>query len=531
MNSDKLILDLNYRHTIIDERHDKPFNGKKMFDLLPETIVDKRTLKLIEIYDLFKAVNHTSSRVGAARLFHSLNAPPESLELILAKQEALRELESDDALRSRVEEYIGAYADLEKSLFRFLNFHYQPIAPYRDLRNAMEAIYSLQKMLDDFPSFQSSYLDSLFKLVKNFSNSPAYDLVRGPAFRTIKGLKSKREKGFFTPSLRFRRGRLSGGTIGPALPSIHFAAAGLTGLMNPAMAESLVLLTGGGSILGLLYGALLKPLFDNETAILPLRQRFLESNSFTSTIEAVACIDEILSFYRFRKSISHTTVIPEIHNTERHFFRAKALKNPIAAKDNNNYIPNDVHLDNVGVTFITGPNSGGKTTYCKTVAQSQILAQIGAPIVASSATLNLADYISYQAPSFDSLSDEEGRFGTELRATKEIFFKTTPKSLVFLDEIAEGTTSHERMKLSVSILDGFIAKFNNTLLVTHSYELADNFRQMKKGQFLMVEFANGKPSHRMVEGISRDSHADKVANKIGFSPEDIREHLREHGYI
>ncbi len=34
----------------------------------------------------------------------------------------------------------------------------------------------------------------------------------------------------------------------------------------------------------------------------------------------------------------------------------------------------------------------------------------------------------------------------------------------------------------------------------------------------------------MIEGISRDSHALRVARKIGFSPEDIEQHLQENGY-
>ena len=143
----------------------------------------------------------------------------------------------------------------------------------------------------------------------------------------------------------------------------------------------------------------------------------------------------------------------------------------------------------------------------------------------------MADRITYQAPAFDTLHDDEGRFGTELKVTRDIFFSTTPQSLVILDEIAEGTTTHEKMGLSVDIMNGFFTIGNNTLLVTHSFELVEQFRLQQKGQYLQVEFAGKRPTHRLVEGISTESHSLRVATKIGFSPDDIKKHLKEKGYI
>jgi DNA mismatch repair ATPase MutS len=223
--------------------------------------------------------------------------------------------------------------------------------------------------------------------------------------------------------------------------------------------------------------------------------------------------------------------MPEFTNNPRHHFIAKDLRNPTQAGKDPNYVPNDISLDGCRTTFITGPNSGGKTTICKTIIQNQILGQIGAPVMASSARINMADQITYQAPAFDTLLDEEGRFGTELKVTRDIFYKTSPKSLVILDEIAEGTTTHEKMSLSGDIMEGFYTIGNNTLLVTHSFELVEHFRLQNKGQYLQMEFAGDKPTHRLEAGISSESHALRVASKIGFSPDDIRAHLVEKGYL
>ncbi len=527
-DSEKLIIELNYRNKIIDERNrEEPFSSEKMFNLLPATVLDKRTLQMIEIHDLFRAVNHCRTLVGSARLFHSLMNPSQSIELIHAKQDAYCELESNTRLQEAVREFLDTFRQGEPVLFKFLNAHMQPLWPYRDFRGAMATIRTMLEGAEKLPQPDTVYLDSLFKTIRGFAASPVNTLVNGPVFRTFRGVRTRKEKGFFTPSLRFRPGRLSGGTIGPAMPSVLAGLAGLTGLMTPAVAESIVLLTGGGIILGILYGAFVKPIFDYESAMLPIRKRLYDSNRFASAIEAVAAIDELFSFLEYCRAIPHPTVLPEVTNEPRHYFVATELRNPVQCVDNPDFVGNDVNLRDTRVTFITGPNSGGKTTYCKTIVQNQLLGQIGAPVVARTAKLNMADRIAYQAPAFDSLNDPEGRFGTELKVTKEIFFGVTPRSLAILDEIAEGTTTHEKMQLSVEIMNGFYAIGNNTLLVTHSYELVEKFKEQGKGQYLQVEFAGEAPTHRMVPGISRDSHALRVAKKIGFAPEDIQRHIAD----
>ena len=47
----------------------------------------------------------------------------------------------------------------------------------------------------------------------------------------------------------------------------------------------------------------------------------------------------------------------------------------------------------------------------------------------------------------------------------------------------------------------------------------DPFRSEGRiGQYGQAEFAHDKPTSRLLEGISRVSHADRVAKKIGFAP-------------
>ena len=152
MDSEKLIIELNFRNKIVDERlAPNAVSSRKMMELLPETVINKRTLEVIEIHDLFKAVDHTTTHVGSAKLFHSLMNPSESIELIHAKQDSFCELESNTKLRNAINEYLGAFHEGEKVLFKFLNGHMVPLMPYGDFRGAMKTIRTMLKAAENIP--------------------------------------------------------------------------------------------------------------------------------------------------------------------------------------------------------------------------------------------------------------------------------------------------------------------------------------------------------------------------------------------
>jgi len=502
-----------------------------LFKNLPATIIDKQTLSLIQLRDLHEAVDHTTSKVGSATLFRSLMQPPTSLGLILAKQNSVRELESDDKLRNAVVDYLGEFQIGEMALFKFLNGQIHEKRPYGDFRKAMNGGSSIARAAKSIPLPYTGYLKFLLSEIDNFEQSAGYKLMRGPIYRTFGGLKSKEDISFFTPCWRFK----------PA----NFTLENLIGILTVGgLMGSAVWLKEGGdfflaSLLGgkvsmlaaVFHGLGIKPPADYTKVIKPLRKKIIRDEQFICSVESIGKLDELMSFIAYRKSMPHPTTLPEVTDAGIHYFIADNLRNPIEAKENKNYVPNSVNLNGARLTFITGPNSGGKTTYCKSILQNQLLGQIGGYVVASEAKMNLTDRMAYQAPQFDALQEEEGRFGTELKRTRDIFYSTTPRSLIVLDELAEGTTVEEKMQLSRVVLDGFHTIGSNTILVTHNHALVDYFKEDGKGQYLQVEFSDEKPTHRLIDGISKESHADRVAERIGFSGEAINRHLKEQGYL
>jgi len=374
--------------------------------------------------------------------------------------------------------------------------------------------------VEDLSRLESPYVRVLVEDIKNIDDTRTYELIKGPFYETLKGLRTRKEVKLYTPRIKF--------TLRSTKPTlaILYAAFAL-----PMMFEPTRLLAMYGFLAYNAFFWWYPDRFDREHFINPLREIYRNDTDVGRGIQALGMLDELLSLYEYSKSIEGDVVLPAVTVSNNHFFVAKNVKNPILAKGNPGYVPNDVDLQGQKLLIITGANSGGKTTYCKTITQMQLLAQIGCYVPAEEVQLSIADKILYQAPMFNSILDAEGRFGTELKRTKDIFFKATPRSLVILDELAEATTYEEKMEISYTILDGFNKIGSTIILVTHNHELANRLHKEGKSNNLQVEFKNKKPTYKLISGTAKQSHAEVVAEKLGFSSKDIDEYLRRKGYL
>lgn len=531
VNDRNVVFDTGYHAKALDLRRDT------LFELAPETVVDKETLQLVELDNLHAAIDYTTTMIGSATLYRSLIDPPNDITLIRAKQESAQELAQNPLMRSAVSEYLQAVARGELALFKFLNRHNLGLSLYEDIRAAFKSGRQMRNHIDSIPQPETEYLKSLISQATNFEDSPVYQLMRGPIYQTPHGLRSSEGIGRFTPKLKFRASNwtsIPGYTSGAAYLTAVFEryAVAKGYLPGPGhfseMDESSLKMLFGIWFFG--YGMYVKPILDTNLVINPIRDKTIDDDGFIDVVDTVGRLDELLSFAKYAEMAPYDTVYPEIINTDKHHFVAENLRNPILAKDDTDYVANDVDLTGERPVFVSGPNSGGKSTLCKTIVQTQLQAQIGAPIAATTATISVADRIAYQAPRFDALSDPEGRFGTDQIRAGKIFYSVTPQSLVVLDELAEGTTTEERMVRSQELVNGFSDVDCTTLIVTHNHELCDLYSSQGKGQFIMFEFEGDKPTHRALEGVSHVSHAEQIVERIGFSAEDIDKHLREHGY-
>lgn len=143
--------------------------------------------------------------------------------------------------------------------------------------------------------------------------------------------------------------------------------------------------------------------------------------------------------------------------------------------DYNEFIPNDTSINNDNfIMIITGPNMAGKSTYLRQNAVIVLMAQIGCFVPASNAVIGIVDRLFTRIGSSDNLSRGESTFFVEMAETAYILKNATGRSLVIMDEIGRGTSTHDGLAIAWAILE-YIRDKNavgaKTLFATHYHEL------------------------------------------------------------
>ena len=142
------------------------------------------------------------------------------------------------------------------------------------------------------------------------------------------------------------------------------------------------------------------------------------------------------------------------------------------------FVPNDTNLDNEQnqIILITGPNMAGKSTYIRQVALIALMAHIGSFVPAKSATICTLDRIFTRVGAMDRLTKGQSTFLVEMSETANILNNATSQSLVILDEIGRGTSTYDGLSIAWSVVEYLHNKKGcrpKTLFATHYHELTD----------------------------------------------------------
>lgn len=139
------------------------------------------------------------------------------------------------------------------------------------------------------------------------------------------------------------------------------------------------------------------------------------------------------------------------------------------------YIPFTTSLANPAplAHLITGPNMGGKSSFVRALALIVLLAQIGSFVPAEHVSLTMCDAIHTRTGARDNLFTGESTFMVEVSETARILRSATPRSLVILDELGRGTSTHDGAAIAQAVLQHVVTETRClTLFITHYQNLA-----------------------------------------------------------
>ncbi|KAI4222828.1 MAG: hypothetical protein L6R36_005860 [Xanthoria steineri] len=197
------------------------------------------------------------------------------------------------------------------------------------------------------------------------------------------------------------------------------------------------------------------------------------------------------------------------------------------------YVPNDTDLatDQTRALLITGPNMGGKSSYVRQVALIAIMGQIGSYVPAESAKLGLLDAVFTRMGAFDNMMSGESTFMVELSETSDILKQATSRSLIILDELGRGTSTHDGVAIAEAVLDHVVRETKSlTLFITHYQNLsvlAKRFTNELKNVHMKFQESgdNGQDItflYEVGDGVAHRSYGLNVA-RLANVPESVLE--------
>jgi len=164
--------------------------------------------------------------------------------------------------------------------------------------------------------------------------------------------------------------------------------------------------------------------------------------------QKIAILDLFIAKFLYSKKLPDC----EITFLKKPCLYAKNVKHPILAEIKKDTKPVDIELKNNRGLVITGPNTGGKTVFLKTVGLTILSVFSNIPVNAERVEIgefdNVFAVIGDEQDIFESLSG----FSAKVESFNRAYRKATEKSIILIDEIGSGTSPDEGEAIAYAII-------------------------------------------------------------------------------
>lgn len=244
-----------------------------------------------------------------------------------------------------------------------------------------------------------------------------------------------------------------------------------------------------------------------------------------------------LGFARFFRKLhmaGKPVCIPELSDTTenldiRDCYNIKLFLKNQEAQEKQDIIYNDFVVDEkAGIFILTGPNSGGKTTYTQAVGCCVLLAQQGLAVPAQGYSGRVFDGIFTHFPTSEEETVHFGRLGEEARRISEIMAEATGKSLLLFNETYSSTSFSEGLYLAKDLVRALRYRRITAIYNTHMHELAADIGMLNEDpgegriDSLVTGMEEGKRSYKVLRRPpERSSYAQDIAWKYGVTYQQL----------
>jgi DNA mismatch repair protein MutS len=547
-------------------------------------ILDQVTCRNLELVEpaagddnsatLLRAVDHTSTGMGARLLRSWILRPEISLAEIEERLDAVAALKSETVAREEIRKGLEAILDLERLTSRItlgiatprdllaLRGSLEKIPPLRELLSGSflgaKRLAALREQIEELADIREVIAKGIADDPPAVANEPGVirtgfhteldelHTVLKQGRQIIAAMEERERKRTGIGSLKIRYNQVFGYYIEVSKPNLPLVPQDYERKQTLVNAERFT-------------SAELK---DHERKVLTAEDRALEierrlyseireaiareAARLRCVAAAIAQLDVLGNFARLAAARGHAR--PEFTDLEiaRNGPRGELLvangRHPVieglVEERGERFVPNDLYLgDNSPfLLIITGPNMGGKSTYLRQAALISILAQMGSFVPAAKARLPIFDRIFTRIGASDNLARGRSTFLVEMNEVAAILNTATPASLVLLDEVGRGTSTFDGLSIAWAVVEALHDGTRpRTLFATHYHELTELEQLLPgvKNVHVSVQEAGSEIVflRRVEPGSADKSYGIEVARLAGLPNQVIvraREILRRH---
>ncbi|KAG6354285.1 hypothetical protein INS49_004890 [Diaporthe citri] len=237
--------------------------------------------------------------------------------------------------------------------------------------------------------------------------------------------------------------------------------------------------------------------------------------------ESIALLDMLASFGQTVTTRDYSR--PQLKDA----LALKAARHPIFDFTLDKFIPNDYYAtEQHAFQIITGCNMSGKSTYIRTVAMLQVMAQIGCFVPAQFASFTIVHNLFSRTSTDDSIESNMSTFSVEMRDMAFILRNINDKSLAIIDELGRGTSTRDGLAIAIAMAEALVQSNALVFFATHFTELAQVLQDRPGVLNLHLETettvaADNVPRMTMLYRIGSgpvqdENYGIKLARAIGF---------------
>jgi DNA mismatch repair ATPase MutS len=156
-------------------------------------------------------------------------------------------------------------------------------------------------------------------------------------------------------------------------------------------------------------------------------------------------------------------------------FTCTDLRDASLALRTERVVGNDLTADGAALVIITGANSGGKSTFLRSVGLAQLMMQSGMFVTAGSLRASVCQQVFTHFIREEDAAMISGRLDEELARISAIADQIGPHCLILFNESFAATNEREGSEIARQVVRALLEADIRVFFVTHQFDFADSF--------------------------------------------------------